>query len=233
MDAGAGIVVRGRGQAVRGTRVRVGIRPERIVAAAGAASGGRQLGHRRGHHQDVPGRPDPDRGQAGHGSTASWCASSAPAPTPRSTPSTQATGSLSAGTKPPRCSWVNPCTPPPTASRRNHEQPTGIHSISSRPRAMKPKLDYLHREVQRAAGRRITGGRPSAWAGWRSSRAAACGKTTTTLRRHGGAARQARRQHPRRASRWRTTWRSTTGRSTTTRRRTRSSRSCRPRPRPG
>src|SRR2546427_2697332 len=39
MDAGAGIVVRGRGQAVRGTRVRVGIRPERIAAAAGAASG--------------------------------------------------------------------------------------------------------------------------------------------------------------------------------------------------
>ena len=40
MDAGAGIVVRGRGRAVRGTRARVGIRPERIAAAAGAASGG-------------------------------------------------------------------------------------------------------------------------------------------------------------------------------------------------
>src|SRR5207249_1717369 len=36
IDAGAGIVVRGRGQAAKGTRVRVGIRPERIVAVAGA-----------------------------------------------------------------------------------------------------------------------------------------------------------------------------------------------------
>jgi spermidine/putrescine transport system ATP-binding protein len=39
IDAGAGIVVRGRGRAVRGSRVRVGIRPERIVAAAGDAGG--------------------------------------------------------------------------------------------------------------------------------------------------------------------------------------------------
>jgi len=39
MDAGAGIVVRARGDAVRGTRVRVGIRPERIVAAPGASGG--------------------------------------------------------------------------------------------------------------------------------------------------------------------------------------------------
>jgi len=39
ITAGAGIVVRGRGQAVKGTRVRVGIRPERIAAAAGASGG--------------------------------------------------------------------------------------------------------------------------------------------------------------------------------------------------
>jgi spermidine/putrescine ABC transporter ATP-binding subunit len=39
IDAGAGIVVRGRGQAAKGTRVRVGIRPERIVAVAGASAG--------------------------------------------------------------------------------------------------------------------------------------------------------------------------------------------------
>jgi spermidine/putrescine transport system ATP-binding protein len=39
LDAGPGVVVRGRGQAVKGTRVRVGIRPERIVAAAGASGG--------------------------------------------------------------------------------------------------------------------------------------------------------------------------------------------------
>ena len=40
---------------------------------------------------------------------------------------------------------------------------------------MKPKLDYLHREVQRAAAGRSTGGKPSAWAGWRCF-AAACGR---------------------------------------------------------
>ena len=33
------IVVRGRGRAVKGTRVRVGIRPERMVAAAGTSGG--------------------------------------------------------------------------------------------------------------------------------------------------------------------------------------------------
>jgi spermidine/putrescine transport system ATP-binding protein len=37
--AGPGVVVRGRGPAARGTRVRVGIRPERIVAVAGTAAG--------------------------------------------------------------------------------------------------------------------------------------------------------------------------------------------------
>src|SRR6266700_3834691 len=37
--AGAGIVVRGRGRAVKGTHVRVGIRPERIVAVAGPPAG--------------------------------------------------------------------------------------------------------------------------------------------------------------------------------------------------
>jgi spermidine/putrescine transport system ATP-binding protein len=39
VDAGSGIVVRGRGNAARGTRVRIGIRPERIVATAGASAG--------------------------------------------------------------------------------------------------------------------------------------------------------------------------------------------------
>jgi spermidine/putrescine transport system ATP-binding protein len=37
--AGPGVVVRGRGHAVKGSRIRVGIRPERIVAVAGAATG--------------------------------------------------------------------------------------------------------------------------------------------------------------------------------------------------
>ena len=39
IDAGAGIVVRGRGDAAKGTRVRVGLRPERIVAAPGVSGG--------------------------------------------------------------------------------------------------------------------------------------------------------------------------------------------------
>ena len=39
LGAGAGIVVRGRGQAAKGARVRVGIRPERMVAVAGASAG--------------------------------------------------------------------------------------------------------------------------------------------------------------------------------------------------
>jgi spermidine/putrescine transport system ATP-binding protein len=39
LDAGGGVVVRGRGQAVKGRRVRVGIRPERMVAAPGASDG--------------------------------------------------------------------------------------------------------------------------------------------------------------------------------------------------
>jgi spermidine/putrescine transport system ATP-binding protein len=39
VTAAPGVVVRGRGSAARGTRVRVGIRPERITAVAGAAAG--------------------------------------------------------------------------------------------------------------------------------------------------------------------------------------------------
>jgi spermidine/putrescine transport system ATP-binding protein len=39
VDAGSGIIVRGRGEAANGTRVRVGIRPERIVAIAGPSDG--------------------------------------------------------------------------------------------------------------------------------------------------------------------------------------------------
>jgi spermidine/putrescine transport system ATP-binding protein len=38
-DAGQGVVVRGRGQAARGRRLRVGIRPERMTAHPGAAPG--------------------------------------------------------------------------------------------------------------------------------------------------------------------------------------------------
>ena len=50
------------------------------------------------------------------------------------------------------------------------------------PRAMKPKLDYLHREVQRAAGRRIDRRQALGLGGMAilAAAAAACGKTTTT-----------------------------------------------------
>jgi spermidine/putrescine transport system ATP-binding protein len=39
VDAGSGVVVRGRGTAAKGAQVRVGIRPERVVAAAGTSGG--------------------------------------------------------------------------------------------------------------------------------------------------------------------------------------------------
>jgi spermidine/putrescine ABC transporter ATP-binding subunit len=39
VDAGSGVVVRGRGYAARGTRVRVGIRPERMIAATTSPNG--------------------------------------------------------------------------------------------------------------------------------------------------------------------------------------------------
>jgi spermidine/putrescine transport system ATP-binding protein len=39
VDAGSGVVVRGRGYAARGTRVRVGIRPERMIAATSSVNG--------------------------------------------------------------------------------------------------------------------------------------------------------------------------------------------------
>jgi spermidine/putrescine transport system substrate-binding protein len=50
------------------------------------------------------------------------------------------------------------------------------------PRAVKPKLDYLHREVQRAAGRRIDRRQALGLGGMAilAAAAAACGKTTTT-----------------------------------------------------
>jgi spermidine/putrescine ABC transporter ATP-binding subunit len=39
VNAGSGVVVRGRGTAAKGARVRVGIRPERVLAAAGTSGG--------------------------------------------------------------------------------------------------------------------------------------------------------------------------------------------------
>ena len=39
VDAGSGIIVRGRGFATKGTRIRVGIRPERMTAAVGPLTG--------------------------------------------------------------------------------------------------------------------------------------------------------------------------------------------------
>ncbi len=39
VDAGGGVVVRGRGDTTRGARVRVGVRPERMAAHPGPATG--------------------------------------------------------------------------------------------------------------------------------------------------------------------------------------------------
>src|SRR5260370_40026793 len=47
------------------------------------------------------------------------------------------------------------------------------------PRTIKPKFDYLHREVQRAAGRPLTR-RQALGLGGMALFAAACGSTTTT-----------------------------------------------------
>ena len=47
------------------------------------------------------------------------------------------------------------------------------------PRQVKPKLDYLHREVQRAAGRPLSR-RQALGLGGMALVAAACGSTTTT-----------------------------------------------------
>ena len=64
IDAGSGVVVRGRGQARQG-HPRARRHPARAHRGHGRpVRRDRQLGHRRGHYQDVPGRPDPDRGQA-------------------------------------------------------------------------------------------------------------------------------------------------------------------------
>src|SRR5260370_27491828 len=50
------------------------------------------------------------------------------------------------------------------------------------PRGMQPKFDYLHREVQRAAGRRINRREALGLGGMAifAAAAAACGNTTTT-----------------------------------------------------
>jgi spermidine/putrescine-binding protein len=59
------------------------------------------------------------------------------------------------------------------------------------PREMKPKLDYLHREVQRAAGHRINRREALGLGGMAilAAAAAACGGTTTTT--SGGSQNQA------------------------------------------
>src|SRR5690348_9944508 len=54
------------------------------------------------------------------------------------------------------------------------------------PRAMKPKLDYLHREVQRAAGRPLSR-RQALGLGGMALFAAACGSTATNQSGGGGA----------------------------------------------
>ena len=120
IDAGAGIVVRGRGRRPRAPG---------CVWASGPNASWPWPALPRGPRTRPPPRSSPRctwaiRYRSWPGcpaSATSWCASSGPAPTRRSTPFTRATGSLSAGTKPPRCFWVKPRQPPRLASRRNHE----------------------------------------------------------------------------------------------------------------
>src|SRR4249919_1971340 len=61
-----------------------------------------------------------------------------------------------------------------------NEDRDGLNILA--PREMKPKLDYLHREVQRAAGQRIDRRRALGLGGMAllAAAAAACGKSTTS-----------------------------------------------------
>ena len=88
--------------------------------------------------------------------------------------------SCSAGTRRPRLSWVRQCRPPRTAGGGIMNEDQDLNILA--PREMKPKFDYLHREVQHAAGRQI-GRRQALGLGGMAilaAAAAACGKATTT-----------------------------------------------------
>ena len=103
-----------------------------------------QLGQRPGHHQDVPGRPDPDRGRAAgcrqrrRARAARQRGSRARHPSPRRSDRSELGRSLPAG-----------------LGRGSMNSDHDELSILA-PRQVKPKLDYLHREVQRAAGRPLS-----------------------------------------------------------------------------
>ena len=174
LDVGSGVVVRARGQARDGDRVRVGVRSERMTAVgAGVAGRRRQLRAGRGDHQDVPRATRSRSSPARRTGRTSWCASSAPPPTRRSTPSTPATGSPSAGTRQlTRAGWSDRSTQSQggdraarhgRSDRDRRELEGGSMTDPSNddmnilvPVEAKPRLDYLHREVESAAGFRMT-----------------------------------------------------------------------------
>ena len=157
------------------------------------------------------------------------------APTRRWTPSIRATGSPSAGTRPHPAAHERGARPPAGAEGgAMTDQPDDQLNILA-PRETKPKLDYLHREVQRAGGRRHHAARSrSASAAWRCSR-----RLRRGLRRPRrpaaarSASRAGRREHPGRQAAGEPARDLQLVAVRRPRRPTRSSRTCRPRRRPG
>ena len=180
LTTGARVVVRGRGQTVKGAQVRVGIRPERIVASADAASGTANsakaevvtkmyLGDQIQIVTDLPG--------VGNVVVREQRASADPAldtihPGDRITLSWDEAAPLLLGE-------AAPAAPGDRQGLMNRDQDE-LNILA--PREGKPKLDYLHREVQRAAGRPLDRRHALGLGGMAllAAAAAACGSTSTS-----------------------------------------------------
>ena len=76
-DVGHGLVVRGRGARRQASTVRVGIRPERLVAIRAPRDGPANVAAGAVADEDLPRRPAPARRRAGQTGSRSWFASSA------------------------------------------------------------------------------------------------------------------------------------------------------------
>ncbi len=195
VDAGAGVVVRGRGHAIRGDRVRVGVRPERMAAHPGAAAGTANSATAEVDHQDVPGRSGPDRRPARHRrgrdrARAARERRSRPRHHPPGRPCRHQLGR--GGTAAARRR--------PGARRSEGDtvtEPRDSLNILA-PARVKPKLDYLHRELYRnAAERSGLNRRELLGLGALGLLAAACGGSTNAVAAVAAAARPrlGRRRH--------------------------------------
>ena len=155
---------------------------------------------RRGRHQDVPRRPDPDRGRAARRRQRDRPRAARQRRPRARHDRARATRSRSAGTKPPRCCSATPTRPRTRTAGDSMSDRTPDELNILAPTSSKPKLDYLHREVQRA---RRAPHQPPRGArrrpGWRCWRAAAA--ATTTGGGSSGSSAPAAQLHDRRARR--------------------------------